>query len=141
MSKTLSEDKGFIAEVFSRYIHLPIVLDDFDDEKERNKLEQVFFKNNKATFDFYQSNKLRTTNIRQVLQLFGSWHEMDTTINPKLVRLAEEIWNDVAEDETKDNLNKYEHASEEEKLKIVEKVSQFAREVCIDFIDRNKKKS
>jgi len=140
LSKTLPEDKGLIAEVFSRYIQLPIILDDFDDEKERNKLEQVFFKENKDVFDFYQSSKLRTTNIRQVLQLFDLWYEMDKRLNPKLIRLAEEMWSDVAEGETKDNLNKYEYASEKEKLRIVEKVSDFARKATIVFIDRNNKK-
>ncbi len=73
-----------------------------------------------------------------MLQLFYLWHEIEKTINAKLIGLAEEIWNDVKEGEMKDNLDKYEHSSEEEKFKIVEKVSDLARKTAIAFIDKNK---
>lgn len=140
LSEKLPKDKGFIAEAFSKYVKSPIIFDDFKDDKERNELEKTFFEYKKDVFDFYQSNKLRTTNIRQVLQLFDLWHEIEKTINAKLIGLAEEIWNDVKESEMKDNLDKYEHALEAEKLRIVEKVSDLARKAAIAFIDRNKKK-
>jgi len=114
LSEKLSKDKGFIAETFSRYIQLPIILDDFKDDKERNELEQTFFEDKKDVFDFYQSNKLRTTNIRNVLQLFDLLNEMGEVKSPQLKKQAEDIWSSVVEGEEKGNFEKYEQMSEEE---------------------------
>lgn len=126
---------------FLDYIHSPIILDSFKNDQERNKAELGIYKieeNPKQNYYFYTSNKLRSTRIRNTLQMY------DILIAQKIIKqtktkndLSEKIWEMVSLFKEHRDFIRYEKSSNQEKIRIANKTRKFSREVCISFIEKS----
>ncbi len=133
---------------FSAYVEAPIIHDLFfknakieKQDIKRNEAEQILkARGDEKNYKFYKSNKLRVTNIRNLLGLYDltelGYIIPIIPINPSTKNLSQEIRYDVSIYGGND-LIKYMRSLKKDKMKVVKKVSKFARNICIDFIEKH----
>lgn len=118
------------------YLKAPVIEDDIEDDKRRNECELSFYEEKRDVYYFYRSNRLRKTNIRDVLLLCSRLLETNVIHDDSLSLTESLLWDKVslpnpAGKHSGNKLEKYESLPKADKFTIVEEVAGFVRLICI----------
>ncbi|KKS43963.1 hypothetical protein A3I25_01050 [Candidatus Nomurabacteria bacterium RIFCSPLOWO2_02_FULL_42_17] len=133
LNAPLSEQtKLWLENSVVKYIESPIILDDFEDDGPRDKFEKTL-EGKKEIYDFYKSNRLRRTNISNVIRFFKELKlfEEKFKFSPDLAKTLDEIYFMVSI-----KFEAYEKMEIKDKLEVTRKVAKLAREICVDIIQK-----
>jgi hypothetical protein len=136
--------KELLFKTLINYLKAPTIRDDFDDDNKRDELENSFYETDREVYDFYRSNRLRTTNIRNVLQMIGQFNLESDIEDPEVLNYEEHVWSLVSEEDKdgnqdRDNFRKYESLDEQKKIAVTEDVARLAHKIADWIIERSKK--
>lgn len=133
--KAIREDSKYVGfadllvKAIPGYLRSPIIEDDFKDKRvDRRDFKSSLSHTNNEAFNFYDKNKLAHHSIRNFFSVFNHLIQIKE-INSELVKEASEI-----EEKVIPATPKYDSMSEEEKLEIVNSLTDLARRVCNEII-------
>ena len=135
------EFKRLLPKSFVGYLKAPIIIDDFADDNPRDDFENSFYDKEREVFEFYRSNRLRRSNISDILRMSDYLIVLDVFKRDEIEDLLEPLRNEISEwneedREQKDNFLKYESMNEDEKIAITEKVAELARKIITLIIEK-----
>ncbi len=107
--------------IVASYLEYPKIFDRFEDHKKRRIFRELLYKSDINLYNYYEKNKLKGNVISQVL-LSAQFLEINKLLNENEINKSNDLL---------DRMQSYHNFTIEEKLILVEEVSNF----CRDFID------
>lgn len=139
---TLSEDvKTWLKKGVVKYIESPTILDNFKDDNLRDEFEETLI--GQDFYDFYKSNRLRRNNINDVIRFLSEFKLFQEEFNfsANVMEKLKEIYSMVSSKQNEPdfkpgNFQAYEKMGIEKKLDVTHKVTELAREICREVIQK-----